>query len=92
MLSYPSDLTQGPRLVTLHWLYRTSRNFVVKRSQKKVRMTSVVFKMADVNARYLRSLKRWHQKDSRKRIQHAFVDRIDKSVHRVTVFHLDRAS
>ena len=25
----------GPRLVTLHWLYRTSRNFVVKQLHKK---------------------------------------------------------
>ena len=54
LLPNPSDLTQGPRhLVTYHWLYRTSRNFVFKQCHKNVRMTSVLFKMADVNAGYL---------------------------------------
>ena len=49
LLSHPSDLSQGPwLLVSLHWLYRTSRNFVVKRRHKNVRMTSYLFKMADV--------------------------------------------
>ena len=58
LLSYTSYLTQGPRLVTQHWLYRTSHNFVVKRRHKKVRMTSVLG--------YLKVkmdlLKRWHPK------------------------------
>ena len=51
LLSYTSYLTQGPRLV---WLYRTSRNFVVKRRHKNVRMMSVLIKMADVNVGYLK--------------------------------------
>ena len=54
-------------------------------------MMSVLFKMVDINAGYskvkLDLLKRWHLKYARKRIQHAFVDRIDKSVLRVTVWH-----
>ena len=32
-------------------------------------------------------LKRWHLKYARKRIQHAFEDRIDKSVPRVNIWH-----
>ena len=51
-LYHPWYITQGLRLVTLHWLYWTSRNFVVKRCHNNVRMTSVFFKMADVNAEY----------------------------------------
>ena len=54
-------------------------------------MTSVLFKMTDINAGYLKVkldlLKSWHPKYARKRIQHAFVDRIDKSIPRVTVWH-----
>ena len=54
LLSFTSDLTEGPRLVTLHLSYRTSHNFVVKRCHKNVRMTSVLFKMTDVNVGYLK--------------------------------------
>ena len=47
--------------------------------------------MADINAGYLKVkldlFKRWYPKYARKRIQHAFVDRIDKSVPLVTVWH-----
>ena len=54
-------------------------------------MTSVLYKMADVNAGYLKVevdlLRRWHLKYARKRILHAFVDIIDTSVSRVTVWH-----
>ena len=54
-------------------------------------MTSVVFKMADVNAGNLNVKldlsKRWYPEYARKRIEHAFVDGIDKSVPRVTVWH-----
>ena len=69
---------------------RTSRNFVVKRRYKNARMTSVLFKMADVNVGYFKGnldlLKHLHLKYARKRIQHAFVDMIGKSVPRVTVW------
>ena len=58
---------------------------------KNVRMTSVLFKMVDANAGYLKVkldlFKHLHPKFERKRIPHAFVDRIDKSVPRVTVWH-----
>ena len=54
-------------------------------------MTSVSIKMEDVNAGFLEVkldlLTRWHQKYARKRIKHAFVNRIDKSVPRFTVWH-----
>ena len=40
-LSYTTYLAQGPRLVTSHWLYRKSRNLVVQRRHKNVRMMSV---------------------------------------------------
>ena len=85
------NLTEGPRLVTEHWLYRTPHYFVVKRCHKNVRMTSVSFKMADLNAGYLKVkldlLKRWHLKYATKRILHTFVNRIDKFVPRITVWH-----
>ena len=89
LLSYTRYLTQGPYLVIQHWLYRTSQNFVIKRRYKNVRMMSVLFKMANVNAgyMYLDLLKLCHPKYARKRIQHAFVDRINKSVPWVTVWH-----
>ena len=68
-----------------------SQNFVFKRCHKNVRLTSVLFKMVDVNAGYFKVkldlLNRWHPKYARKRIQHAFVDRIDKSVPRVSVYY-----
>ena len=48
-------------------------------------------KLEETSAGYLKVkldlLKRWHPKYARKRIQHAFVDRIDKSVPWVTVWH-----
>ena len=54
-------------------------------------MTSVLFRMADFNAGYLKIkldlLKRWHPKYARKRIQHVFINRIDNLVPRVTVLH-----
>ena len=54
---------------------RTSRNFVVKRRYKNARMTSVLFKMADVNVGYfkvnLHLLKHLHLKYARKRIHNA---------------------
>ena len=54
-------------------------------------MTSVLIKMEDVNAGFLEVkldlLKHWHPKYARKRIQHAFVNRIDISVPRFTVWH-----
>ena len=54
LLFYASYLTYDSCLVTKHWLYRTSRNFVVKRRHKNVRMTSVLIKMADVNVGYFK--------------------------------------
>ena len=55
-------------------------------------MMSVLIKMADVNVRYFKEnmdlLKFWHPKVCIKRIQHAFVDRIDNSLPRVTNWHL----
>ena len=70
-----------------------SRYMVVKRCHKNVRVTSVLFKMSDVNAGYLKLkldlLKRWLPKYARKRIQHGFVDRIDKSVPRFTIWHYE---
>ena len=60
-------------------------------TSQNVRMTPVLFKMMDVNAGYLKLkldlLKRWHPKYARKIIQHASVDRIDKSVPPVSVWH-----
>ena len=54
-------------------------------------MKLVLLKMADVNKGYfmvkLDLLKRWHPKCARKRIQHAFVHRIDNSVPRITIWH-----
>ena len=54
-------------------------------------MTSVLFKMAVINAGYLKVkldlLKRCHPKYARNRIQHAFVARIDKPVPRITAWH-----
>ena len=59
-------------------------------------MRSVLFKMACVNAWYfnvkLNLFNRWHPEAAiyyyaRKRIQHEIVDRIDKSVPWVTVWH-----
>ena len=69
LVAYLGDLLQGI-LVTQHWLYSTSCNFVAKQRHKNVRMTSVLFKMADVHARYLKVkldlIKRWHPKYARK--------------------------
>ena len=60
-------------------------------SLSDVTKTSVLFKMEDVMAPYLpvklSLLKRLHLKYARKRIQHSFVDMIDKSGPRVTVWH-----
>ena len=59
-------LHRSPRLVTKYWLYRTSRNFVVKRRHKNVNMTSALIKMADINVRYFKVkmdfIKCWYQK------------------------------
>ena len=64
---------------------------VAKRLHKNIRMTSVLIKMA-VIVGYLKVKMdlsvRWHPKVcARKRIQHEFVDRIDKSVPQVTTWH-----
>ena len=57
-----------------------------------VTKTSVLFKMADVNAGYLKVkldlLNRWHPKYARKRIQNAFMESMRKYVPLVTVWHL----
>ena len=54
-------------------------------------MMSDLFKLVDINAGYLKVkvdlLMRWDPKYARKRIKHAFVDRINKPVHQVTVLH-----
>ena len=71
LLSYTSNLTQGLCLVTSHWLYRTSQNFLVKQRHKNVRMTSVLIKMEDVKVGYLKVkmdlFKRWHPKVCKKK-------------------------
>ena len=58
-------------------------------------MTPVLFKMADINVGHLKVkmdfLKRWHPKYTRKRTQHAFVDRIDNSALR-SLFGITRQS
>ena len=54
-------------------------------------MMPVFFKMAGVNAEYLKVtmglFKRWHLKYARQRIQHEFEERMEKSVPWVTVWH-----
>ena len=64
-----------------------SRNFAVVRHHKNVGMTSVLFKMVEMNAWFSKVKLALLKQYTRERIQHAFVDRIDKSVPRVTVWH-----
>ena len=78
-----------------HWLNRMSHNFVVKRHHNNVKMMSNFLKLADVNAEYsnirVKIFKHSAQKNGRKRMQHKFEERIDKSFPRVTVWHHEAA-
>ena len=84
--SYITHITL-PKVEVL--LYVASRNIVVRRCHINVKLASVSFKMADVNAECFKekidSFKRRQkrQKYARKRIQHGFEEKIDKSLPRV---------
>ena len=80
---------EGRRLVTHHWLYWPSFSVDVKRRLNKVSMLSVFFKMAyvHVNEDYfkvkLNLFNNYTQRFARKRVQHAFEERIDNHLSRV---------